>query len=190
MLQPHLIIVSGPPCVGKTTLARRMARELVLSLVTKDDIKESLFDSLGWSDRAWSRKLGTASYALLFYFVEALVSAGRPLIAESNFDARFHSERLRSLQDKYGVSALQVQCYADGAVLRERFRARAFAGARHPGHVEHLQWNEQAQVLEKGRLENLEIVGKVIQLDMSDFAAIDYAALFAEVRAWMSEVKR
>ena len=37
---PLLILVTGLPCSGKTTLAVRMADELGLPLVTKDDIKE------------------------------------------------------------------------------------------------------------------------------------------------------
>ncbi|WP_425432548.1 AAA family ATPase [Hydrococcus rivularis] len=42
-----LILISGLPCTGKTTLARKIAQKLQLPLVCRDDIKESLFDSLG-----------------------------------------------------------------------------------------------------------------------------------------------
>jgi predicted kinase len=64
---PLLVIVSGPPCSGKTTLARWLAKELALPLIAKDNIKELLFDHLGWSDRAWSKKLGRATYPLIYY---------------------------------------------------------------------------------------------------------------------------
>jgi len=57
MPKPLLIIISGPPGTGKTTLGKRMANELHLPFVNKDSIKELLFDHLGWHDRAWSRKL-------------------------------------------------------------------------------------------------------------------------------------
>jgi shikimate kinase len=46
-----LIIISGLPCTGKTTLGRKLAQDLSLPLICRDSIKESLFDSLGYSDR-------------------------------------------------------------------------------------------------------------------------------------------
>jgi len=60
-----LVLVTGPPASGKTSLAQPLARHLGLPLLGKDTIKEVLFDSLGTGDRAWSRRLGAASYAVL-----------------------------------------------------------------------------------------------------------------------------
>ena len=65
-----LIIVSGPPASGKTTLSRRLAADLRLPLVQRDSFKEIMFDTLGWQDRAWSQRLGGASYELLYYALD------------------------------------------------------------------------------------------------------------------------
>ena len=61
MNPPLLIIISGPPCSGKTALGGWLARELGLPLLHRDGFKEALFDSLGWSDLEWSQRLGGAS---------------------------------------------------------------------------------------------------------------------------------
>jgi hypothetical protein len=73
------------PEVGKTTLAGPLARELGLPLLTKDDDKEALFDSLGTGDRDWSRRLGAASFEVLFAVATRLLGAGVSCVPEANF---------------------------------------------------------------------------------------------------------
>ena len=63
---PLIIVVSGAPCTGKTTLGRRIAQEFRLPFLSKDAFKESLSDTLGRGDLEWSKKLGVASIMLLF----------------------------------------------------------------------------------------------------------------------------
>src|SRR5579862_8060531 len=66
MESPLLIIVTGLPAAGKTTLARELARLLRAPLIGKDMIKEPLLDVLGAGDGARSRQLSTASFAVQF----------------------------------------------------------------------------------------------------------------------------
>jgi ribonuclease HI/predicted kinase len=179
--EPLLIIVSGPPGTGKTTLARRIAQEFHLPLVAKDDIKESLFDTLGWKDREWSKKLGHATFELLFYFVESQLEAGRSLVVEANFASEFHAERFRTLKTKYDFVPLQIQCRADGDVLAQRFRARWDSGTRHPGHVDDQIGEEEMAAILTRYIKTLDIGGKVVEVDTTDFSKIDYEGLFTEI---------
>jgi adenylate kinase family enzyme len=55
------VIVNGPPGSGKTTLARSLSRSVGLPLFSKDAVKETLLDELGYEDRAESRRIGAAS---------------------------------------------------------------------------------------------------------------------------------
>jgi predicted kinase len=180
-----LIIISGPPCTGKTTLGKRLAADLRLPFFNKDGIKEVLFDTLGWKDRHWSRKLGVASYELLYHSVEAILKAGKPLVVESNFANGPATTRFLEMKARYGVETLQIQCITDGEVLFNRFKERAESGERHPGHVDATTYDEMRDILLKGRLDPLEIGGPLIEVDTTHFAAIDYAGLLSEVQAWL-----
>ncbi|HJT55501.1 MAG TPA: ATP-binding protein [Ktedonobacteraceae bacterium] len=185
MSKTPLIIISGPPCTGKTTLGKRLANDLNLPFVHKDGIKELLFDKLGWSDRAWSRTLGIASYALLYYFLETQLRAGRSCIVESNFHAEFDREQFLALKAKYDFEPLQICCIADGEVLFSRFKDRAATSERHPGHVESVNLEEFKQGLLRGRDEVMDIGGTIFEIDTTDFERVDYEGLVEGIRRGM-----
>jgi predicted kinase len=186
MKRPLVIIVSGLPASGKSSLARQLARELQLPLIYKDGIKESLFDSLGWRDRDWSRKLSQAAYRLLYYFLEAHLAAGRPLIVESNFQTDA-AVKFRELQEKYPFQPFQVLCRAEGSILLARFAARANDPDRHPGHVDLETLEELKPALLKGNLAPLEIGSEVVDVDTTDFSKIDLAGLCSRLKQVLQE---
>jgi predicted kinase len=179
---PLLVIISGLSCTGKTTLARRLADETGLPLIYRDGLKETLFDTLGWQDRAWSMKLGGASYALLYHVLEALLRTGRSLIVESNFNPAFDTAKLRDLTQRYGFAPFQIQCVTEGSVLLQRFRQRSTSSERHPGHVDHLNVEEFKPGPAQGRLDFLDLGGTIMEIDTTDFDTVDYAAIVAVVR--------
>ncbi len=131
-----VVLITGYPGSGKTTLARYLGRELGLPLVCKDDMKEVLFDTLGWTPQAWARKLGVASFALLYQRAEALLMAGVDHIAEANFEPAFADARWQELAAHYAMRMIQVRCECEPLVMLERNRARVRQGMRHPGHLQ------------------------------------------------------
>jgi predicted kinase len=180
---PSILIVTGLPCTGKTTLGKRLAEDLRLPFISKDPIKERLFDTLGWSDREWSRRLGKATMDILYLLVEIELEAGRSFLVECNFDPALATGRFLDLYEKYPFNACQVLCHTEGKVLLERFKQRAESGERHPGHVDHTTYDELAPLLLTGTCEPLRIGGPVLPVDTTNFARIDYDGLVEEIRA-------
>jgi predicted kinase len=192
-MQPLLIIVSGPPCAGKTVLGAWLAQHLRLPLFHRDSFKEVLFDSLGWSDLEWSQRLGSASYHLLYHTLETLLKAQNSVIIESNFDPSYDTERLAQLQQQYRFVCLQVRCMADGPILFERFKRRVQSGERHPGHIDEQNIPiYQSIVTEDAGARNdfLDLPSERIDINTNDFDAIDYVNLQTQINAAITRLRR
>ncbi len=126
----QVVLVSGMPGAGKTSLAAPLAAELGFALLGKDDLKETLHDALGVpaADPEWSRQLGAASMELLL-----ALAAGTPaVVLEANFRPRhdYQRRRIRAL----GGRVVEVNCICPAEVAVRRFAERAVT-CRHPVHT-------------------------------------------------------
>jgi predicted kinase len=125
-----VVVVTGPPASGKTTIAARLAAALALPLLTKDGFKERLFDALGADDVDSSRALGPASFAVLWHALDAVLAAGGSAIVEGNVDSAYGGAAIARLRERHAFDVLQIHCAAPVDVLLERYARRE----RHPGH--------------------------------------------------------
>ncbi|HSH77997.1 MAG TPA: AAA family ATPase [Herpetosiphonaceae bacterium] len=183
MSKPLVVIISGHPCTGKTTLGRMLARDLPLPLIAKDDIKETLFDKLGVGDRAWSQKLGRATYQLLYLGLLTQLRACRSAIVESNFSPAIAGAELHSLAAEHPFEPFQIICRTEREVLFERYRHRSVSGERHPGHLDQLLYRELVERYAEEHYGPLTIGGAVARVDTTDWTCVDYQALLSEIRA-------
>jgi adenylate kinase family enzyme len=187
MPQSMLIIVSGPPSSGKTSIGRHIAQELGLPFVFKDGIKEMLFDTLGWSDKEWTEQLNLATYAILFHFIQAQLEANLSFVVESDFKPDEHTAKFKELKKKFKFKPVQVQCQASDEILLKRFVDRADSDDRHPGHMDQANLEDFKKSLKENIYERLEIGGENVVVNTDDFDTIDYPALVKAIKAELKD---
>lgn len=180
--KPVIILILGLPGAGKTTLGKKIANELQLPFISKDDIKVRLFDVYGWKDREASKQAGMASFRIMDYFIEEQIKNGNSLVLESTFNPTYDDARFQAWQKEFGVRYVQLYCYADADVVRERFAERAKTDARHVSAVE---GDEGLQVLENYIQQGftpLNIDSTIIKVDTTDFSKVEEAHIIKQLR--------
>ena len=174
MERPLLVVVTGAPAAGKTTVARELATRRGLPLIAKDTIKEALFDGLGTGDVAWSQRLGPPTFGVMLALAEESLAAGASLVLEANFVRGGEvAARVAALPARF----VQIHCSAPLEVLLERYSSRE----RHPGHVDSERLGPMRELIENGSYEPLDLPGETIRLDTS--VPVDLEALADRVRA-------
>ncbi|HEX5943259.1 MAG TPA: ATP-binding protein [Anaerolineales bacterium] len=181
-MQSTIIIVTGRPAAGKSTLAKWLSQELKLPLVSKDTIREELFNRLGWKDRKWAQELGKASVDMMFYFAKAELAVGRSIIMDNSFYPPVSNPRFQELKEQYHAESIQIVCDSDRETLYRRFKDRAAAGNRHPGHGDQDVLKELYANLGHTSTQTLDIGGKVIEVDTTEFEKVDYREILKQVK--------
>lgn len=119
-----LIVVSGSPGTGKSTIATALAADLRWPLLPLDPMKETLADVLGLGDEDWSNRLGDAAAELIFRLSAQFPDA----IAEGWWRGE---RRDRAVAEFAG--AVEVFCHCEPDLAARRMRDRHGA-SRHPIH--------------------------------------------------------
>jgi len=176
-----VILVTGHPATGKTTLAHHLARELGLPFLWRDRIKELLLDLLapapGESGTTWSRRLGAVSWTLFYQQVETLLEAGVAHVAESNFDPAYANSRWQALNHTYAFRLVQVRCATEPETLLARYRARIAAGERHPGHVDDSENPEFLAKIRQGPPGWVALPGERVEVDTTNLTPGAYETI-------------
>lgn len=124
-------MISGAPGSGKSTLAAELAPELDFALLSKDVIKETLFDQLGRGalELAANRRIGGAAMEVLW----KLTGFCPRVVIEANFRPKSAYERnkIKALEGEL----IEVFCRCPPDEAKRRFAERARSGDHHPSHI-------------------------------------------------------
>lgn len=196
----YCILVTGIPAAGKSTLAAAVAEKLGLPLISKDAVKELLFDFVGFRSREEKVKLGTASMEIMYKVAGELMKAGQPFILENNFE--YSSEPgLKALLEKYSYFVLTITLTGDYKVIYQRFLERESSPERHRGHVVNdcypqktesgsrrrpaaISYDSYIQGIKQRGFDAFTAGGRQIRVDTTDFCKVDMEQLVSQILAW------
>ncbi len=201
----YCILVTGIPAAGKSTMAEVISKRLNLPVISKDIIKELLFDNVGFQSRAEKVNLGIASMEIMYYVAGQLMKTGQSFILENNFEYS-SAYGIKNLIEKYQYSVLTITLTGDYSVIYQRFLERESSPDRHRGHIVNdcypekkennlktlkaktISYENFVRGIKQRGFDAFCIDGKQIKIDTTDFSKINIEELFSQIAAWKEEI--
>ncbi len=166
----YCILVTGIPAAGKSTMAEFLAERLELPVISKDSLKELLYDTIGFCSREGKVKLGIAAMNTMYYLAEQLMKRKQAFILENNFE-NISKEGLLSLLETYAYKAITVTLTGDYQKIYQRFLKRNDSPDRHRGHVVNDCYPEKVQNRHIPQISYEDFAGGIVNRGMDSFAA-------------------
>lgn len=191
----YIIILTGVPASGKTTFSKYLSRELGIPVISKDFIKEILFDDIGFQSREQKVKLGIASMNIMYGIAEESMKLGNTVILENNFE-NISKQRLNMLVKTYDYEVINIRFEGDISVIYDRFIKRNHSKSRHLGHItnesyplnEHVNeistitFKEFEEMIVSRGMIDFNIGGELIHVDTTDFSQVNYKEIINKVK--------
>ena len=126
-IRPAMILVTGPPGAGKSTLAPQLADRLGAPCISRDAIHNMVFDAGGERDFEVQGRLNWD----VFLWTVAQIAPRTAVVGETPINHTFSRARLLELRSSLDVPFVEVFLSGDPAELMRRVERRATEPGAH-----------------------------------------------------------
>lgn len=134
----RVIVFCGLSGTGKTTLATEIARRLNTVCMSKDVLKESLYDLYGGASLEDSKVHGRKSIELLITLAEKNIQNSVDIVLESPFNHPDNPKLFQEWLEKFGIDLRVIIL----SVSEEERLRRMLTRARHTSHHDEQRYQE------------------------------------------------
>jgi broad-specificity NMP kinase len=121
-MKPFLLVVTGRPGSGKTTLSNKLGEEFYLPVISRDALKEGCVHTFGKKHDQLPDDTNKIVTDLFFETIGNLLNNNVSLIAEAAFQHKVWESRLTLLSQLADIKILV--CETDPTIAKQRFIER------------------------------------------------------------------
>lgn len=127
----NLILFTGPPASGKSTISSNVGKKLNIEVISKDMYKIQLFDRYGFKSNEEKKELSLKAEDMMYKKIKEMINLDQDLIVDNNFK-NFNVLRTILKEVNKNVNVICIRCEADYSVLANRYNERIINKERHP----------------------------------------------------------
>lgn len=195
-MNKYLILIAGNPATGKSYLVHEIQKVLPsIFILTPDELKEILADSVGFNDLAEKAKLEEEVWANYYRILAIYMQLGKQFILSEYPFSDKQKGQLKELSEDYGYQTITIRLRAEFETLWERRKVRDRQNDRHLSHImSHYHYGDE--LTDRTQADNLITksefrkvisdrgydrfsLGEVWDFDVTNFDQVDYGELLS-----------
>ena len=115
----QLLIVAGPPCSGKSTLARLIETQFGIGRLQVDHVLSTLIP-----DSTRERSDRDVAYRAMHMLARELLGRGHAISLDATYGTRMHRQAIEALVADLAVPLFLIECHVSPDTAAARFNAR------------------------------------------------------------------
>ncbi|AYW46631.1 AAA family ATPase [Tetragenococcus koreensis] len=195
-MNKYLILIAGSPATGKSYLVHEIQKVLPsIFILTPDELKEILADSVGFNDLAEKAKLEEEVWANYYRILAIYMQLGKQFILSEYPFSDKQKGQLKELSEDYGYQTITIRLRAEFETLWGRRKIRDRQNDRHLSHImSHYHYGDE--LTDRTQADNLITksefrkvisdrgydrfsLGEVWDFDVTNFDQVDYGELLS-----------
>lgn len=124
-----LILVTGAPASGKSTIAEAISKHTRIRYISKDLFKIRLFERYGFTTHSEKKRLSILGESQMYDEIQQCVDTNENLIVDNNFKDFI---KIREIIKEKNVDLYCIYCDCEYELLAQRYNERIRTGNRHP----------------------------------------------------------